>query len=334
MNQYPLYNATKNGIVYQIDDVEKETMLSHEGEITKINDKEKQIQGTFNEPYHSSYFYSMYKFKGSNDDERVLRDSESTNGLYNAKRGFNCCDLATGIGWNWEEGKIDNIRGVPDAYFLETNYIRHVYCVYVKGNMKMLSPLYEFAPTQLVGTWGQLESYDGKEVKSVIGIKVNDFARVYFKKYDYTLGGPFKIKRKYKHRDYGTFSYTIPEGTIKYKDEKYYYMIVDDKLKNENKKYTYEFEYNMGRKNMYNYFHKDHVIAKDITDLRHLTWTNGNILDENNFILIEWKVPESDSFRFINEQKNIETEDFDELTKVEKVYMQGQELKRLPKNKI
>ena len=331
MNQYPLYNAAKNGIVYQIDNVEKETMLSHEGEITKINDKEKQIQGTFNEPYHSSYFYSMYKFKGSNDDERVWRDAESTNGLYNAKRGFNCCDLATGIGFSWEDRRFENIGNVPDAYFLDTNYIRHVYCVYVKGNMKMLSPLYEFAPTQLVGTWGHLESYDERD-KSVIGIKVNDFARVYFEHYDYTLGGPFKIKRKYKHRDYGTFSYTIPEGTIKYKDEKYYYMIVDDKLKDENKKYTYEFEYNMGRKNMYNYFHKDHVIAKDITDLRHLTWTNGNKLDENNFILIEWIVPESDSFRFISEQKNTETEDFDEKITVEKVYMQGHMLTRLPKN--
>ena len=331
MNQYPLYNAAKNGIVYQIDDVEKETMLSHEGEITKINDKEKQIQGTFNEPYHSSYFYSMYKFKGSNDDERVWRDAESTNGLYNAKRGFNCCDLATGIGWNWEEGRLDNIRGVPDAYFLDTNYIRHVYCVYVKGNMKMLSPLYEFAPTQLVGTWGQLESYDGIN-NSVIGIKVNDYARVYFKHYDYTLGGPFSIKRKYNHMFYGWLSYTIPEGTIKYKDEDYYYMIVD-KLEDEDN-YSYEFENNMGFNNMYNNFHKDHVIAKDITDLRHLTWTNGNILDENNFILIEWIVPESDSFRFISEQKNTETEDFDEKITVEKVYMKNDEenLTRLPKN--
>ena len=333
MNQYPLYNAAKNGIVYQINDVKKETMLSHEGEITKINDKEKQIQGTFNEEYHSSYFYSMYKFKGSNDDERVWRDSESTNGLYNAKRNFNCYDLATSTGWNWKDGRLGNILGVPDAYFLDTNYIRHVYCVYVKGNMKMLSPLYEFAPTQLVGTWGQLESYDGKEVKSVIGIKVNDFARVYFKHYDYTLGGPFNIKRKYKHRFYGWLSYTIPEGTIKYKDEDYYYTIVDDKLKDEDN-YSYEFQNNMGIENMYNNFHKDHVIAKDITDLRHLTWTNGNKLDENNFILIEWKVPESDSFRFISEQKDTETEDFVEKITVEKVYMKNDEetLTRLPKN--
>ena len=323
MNQYPLYNAAKNGIVYQIDNVEKETMLSHEGEITKINDKEKQIQGTFNEEYHSSYFYSMYKFKGSNDDERVWRDSESTNGLYNAKRNFNCCNLVTtGIGWPLE---------VSDAYFLDTNYIRHVYCVYVKGNMKMLSPLYEFAPTQLVGTWGHLESYDERD-KSVIGIKVNDFARVYFKNYDYTLGGPFNIKRKYKGVGIGWLSYTIPEGTIKYKDEDYYYKIVDDKLKDKDNKYSYEFENNMGIENMYNNFHKDHVIAKDITDLRHLTWTNGNKLVENNFILIKWEVPESDSFRFISEQKDTETEDFVEKITVEKVYRKGQILTRLPKN--
>ena len=318
MNQYPLYNAAKNGIVCQINDVEKETMLSHEGEITKINDKEKQIQGTFNEEYHSSYFHSMYKFKGSNDDERVWRDSESTNGLYISNKNFN--------------NNYKKYSNVSNDYFLDPKYIRHVYCVYVKGNMKMLSPLYEFAPTQLVGTWGQLESYDGKEVKSVIGIKVNDFARVYFKKYDYTLGGPFKIKRKYKKIGIGWLSYTIPEGTIKYKDEEYYYMIVD-KLEEEGNKYSYEFENNMGVINEYPNFHKDHVIAKDITDLRHLTWTNGNKLDKNNFILIKWVVPESDSFRFIREQKNTETEDFDELTTVEKVYMiNGQKLTRLPKN--
>ena len=319
MNQYPLYNAAKNGIVYQIDGVEKETMLSHEGEITKINDKEKQIQGTFNEDYHSSYFHSMYKFKGSNDDERVWRNAESTNGLYISNKNFN--------------NNYKKFTKVTNDYFLDPKYIRHVYCVYVKGNMKMLSPLYEFAPTQLVGTWGHLESYDERD-KSVIGIKVNDFARVYFKYYDYTLGGPFKIKRKHKtfYTGYKSFSYTIPEGRIKYKDEDYYYMIVDDKLKDKDNKNSYEFENNMGAFNEYSNFHKDHVIAKDITDLRHVTWTNGNILSENSFILIKWEVPESDSFRFISEQKNTETEDFDELTTVEKVYIKGQELKRLPKN--
>ena len=314
MNQYPLYNAAKNGIVYQINDVQEETMLSHEGEITKINNKEKQIQGTFNEPYHSSYFHSMYKFKGSNDDERVWRDSESTNGLYISNKNFN--------------NNHKKFSNVSNDYFLDTNYIRHVYCVYVKGNMKMLSPLYEFAPTQLVGTWGQLESYDERD-KSVIGIKVNDFARVYFKNYDYTLGGPFNIRRKYKNKGIGWLSYTIPEGTIKYKDEDYYYMIVD---KLEDKNYSYVFENNMGVINEYSNFHKDHVIAKDITDLRHLTWTNGNKLDKNNFILIKWKVPESDRFRFINEQKDTETEDFVEKITVEKVYIQGQKLTRLPKN--
>ena len=316
MNQYPLYNAAKNGIVYQIDNVEKETMLSHEGEITKINDKEKQIQGTFNEEYHSSYFHSMYKFKGSNDDERVWRNAESTNGLYISNKNFNI---------NYRK-----FSKVSNDYFLDTNYIRHVYCVYVKGNMKMLSPLYEFAPTQLVGTWGHLESYDERD-KSVIGIKVNDFARVYFEHYDYTLGGPFKIRRKYKGIGIAWLSYTIPEGTIKYKDEDYYYMIVDN-LKDEDNKYSYEFENNMGAINEYSNFHKEHVIAKDITDLRHLTWTNGNKLVENNFILIKWEVPESDSFRFISEQKDNETEDFVEKITVEKVYIQGQELKRLPKN--
>ena len=64
----------------------------------------------------------------------------------------------------------------------------------------------------------------------------------------------------------------------------------------------------------------------------HLTWTNGNKLVENNFILIKWEVPESDSFRFISEQKDTETEDFVEKITVEKVYRKGQILTRLPKN--
>ena len=325
MKQYPLYKAykaTNNGIVYQIDNVEEETLLSHEGEITEINNKEKKIQGTFDEPYHSPYFYSMYKFKGSNDDERVRRNSESTNGLYKAQRDFNVIFESRWV-YNWRTGRSESYsRNVPNEYFLNTDLIRHVYCVYVKGNMKMLSPLYEFAPTQLVGTCGNLESYDGRE-KSVIGVKVNDYARVYFKNYDYILGGPFKIKRKYGSLD----THTIPEGTIKYKDEEYYYMIVD-KLVDE----IYEFEYNMGRDKMYDNFHEDHVIAKDITDLRHLTWTNGNQLKRDEFILINWVVPESDSFRFISEQKDIETEDFVELATVEKVYRKGEILTRLPKN--
>ena len=317
MNQYPIYNATKNGIVYQIDNVQEETMLSHEGEISKINNKEKQIQGTFNEEYHSSYFHSMYKFKGSNDDERVWRDAESTNGLYIAQENFNRSkDIPIGFG---------NLMKVSNDYFLNPKYIRHVYCVYVKGNMKMLSPLYEFAPTQLVGTCGNLQSYDGRD-KSVIGVKVNDYARIYFKNYDYTLGGPFKIKRK-KIYIYDYLTYTIPEGTIKYKDEEYYYNIVN-KLEDD----VYTFEYNMGWKNEGHNFHEDHVIAKDITDLRHLTWTNGNELKRDEFILINWEVPESDSFRFISEQKNTETEDFVELATVEKVYRKGQILTRLPKN--
>ena len=105
-------------------------------------------------------------------------------------------------------------------------------------------------------------------------------------------------------------------------------MILDKKLDDG----VYTFENNMGKDEEYDNFHKDHVIAKDITDLRHLTWTNGNELKKDVFMLIKWEVPESDSFRFISEQKNTETEDFVELVTVEKVYRVGQILTRLPKN--